>query len=86
MTDINIDPEAKAFIDAALPPVLEIFAAEMQKKRAGGFDDEDIEAFVRDAVESFEEYSGSPLDPVTGPYVVAKLREAAGLKPAATDP
>jgi hypothetical protein len=75
----NIDPEVKAYMDAMLEPCLERFATEMARKRSGGFDDDDIEDFVRDAVESFEEYHGAPLDPVTGPYVIAKLREAAEL-------
>lgn len=71
--------DVKAFLDVALPPLLENFRKEMARKRAGGFDDEDIEDFVRDVVESFEEHTGKPLDPTYGAYVVGKLREAAGL-------
>lgn len=74
-----LNPDAKAFLDAALAPLLEQFATEMKRKRKGGFDDEDIEGFLLDAVEDFEEHAGAPLDPVTGPYVIARLREAAEL-------
>jgi hypothetical protein len=75
----EVDPDVKAYLDSALQPSLERFAAEMAKKRAGGFDDDDIEDFVIDAVEGFEEHVGEPLDPIYGPYVIGKLRGAAGL-------
>jgi uncharacterized glyoxalase superfamily metalloenzyme YdcJ len=78
----ELDPETREIIDTMLIPHLAPFALEMARKRAGGFDNEDLEDFVRDAVEAFEMHTDSPLDCTYGPYIVERLREAAGLPPA----